>query len=237
MSSRQRRGLVLVVVSVVAATVVFFGVAAYIAEIQSRVGPLTAVVRVERDIAAHEPIPGDALATVELPRRWAPERAIGDIDSVADLRSPMPLRAGTVLQEGMVAPAPELTDGEREVALWVDAETSVAGKVTPGMVVDIYATFNGGDALPPWTAIVVDEARVIEVGVPRTDQLEQADGELREGRTVPVTFALSIADSLRVTHIDAFAQSVRLALRTPTDNGAIDDEQRIYQPFPPQNGR
>src|SRR5690606_41410198 len=54
---------------------------------------------------------------------------------------------GSLLQNSMVIPAPELEAGEREIAIMVNAETGVAGKVSRQSRVDIYATFpSDGDA-------------------------------------------------------------------------------------------
>ena len=51
----------------------------------------------------------------------------------------------------MIGSPPELATGEREIAILVDAETGVAGKISPGSIVDIVATFGGNDqeGVPP----------------------------------------------------------------------------------------
>ena len=41
----------------------------------------------------------------------------------------------------MLAAPPEINDGEREVAILVDASTGVAGKIEPGADVDVIASY------------------------------------------------------------------------------------------------
>lgn len=236
MNPRQRRGILLIGLAVVAAIVVFFAVASYVRQIQSQVGPMVRVLQLDEAVAPYDPIAEDAVRTVELPERWAPAAAFSDPVDVVGNISPVELPAGTVLQTGMVIAAPQLEPGQRELAIMVDAETGVAGKIRPGDQVDIYATFPGTDVAPPWASIVVDRARIIDIGVPQANQRTAPDGQFREGEIVPVTFALSVADSLRVAHVESFAASVRLALREPTDDASLDEDQRRYQPFPPEEG-
>ena len=68
----------------------------------------------------------------------------------------------------MIGSPPELATGEREIAILVDAETGVAGKIDPGSIVDIVATFGGNDqqGIPPESNVVVPGARIIDVGQP-----------------------------------------------------------------------
>ena len=44
----------------------------------------------------------------------------------------------------LIAP-PQLAPGQRELAILVDAETGVAGKIGPDSIVDVIATYPGGD--------------------------------------------------------------------------------------------
>ena len=74
------------------------------------------------------------------------------------------LRKGSLLQRGMLVAPPDLGPGEREVAILVDAETGVAGKIGPGKLVDIVATFPANDRKASQSRVVVPGARIIEVG-------------------------------------------------------------------------
>ena len=80
----------------------------------------------------------------------------------------------------MLGPPPELATGEREIAILVDAETGVAGKINPGAMVDIVATFAGNDQTgrKAESEIVVPGARIIDVGQP---ELKGGNGAARAG--------------------------------------------------------
>ena len=78
-----------------------------------------------------------------MPKRWAPDAALPTAPS-SSASSPAPTCArNSILQEGMLVAPPELSPGEREVAILVDASTGVAGKIEPGRPVDIIAAFQG----------------------------------------------------------------------------------------------
>ena len=62
---------------------------------------------------------------------------------------------------------------------------------------------------------------------------QTASGAFAEGEVVPVTFALSVDDSLRLTYIESFARNVRLALRAPDDQALTSPAERVYQPQQP----
>ena len=79
-----------------------------------------------------------------MPRRWAPQTALRDRGQLVDLVAGADLPPDTLLQEGMLERPARARPGQREIAIMVDAETGVAGKIGPGSVVDIIATFAGG---------------------------------------------------------------------------------------------
>ena len=140
------------------------------------------------------------------------------------------LTRGAFLQRGMVDPEPQLAPGQRELAILVDAETGVAGKVGPGSIVDITATF-GGDARQqvPESQIVVNNARVIEVGRPRIEAGDPRDGQpVDPTQVVPITFALSIRDTLILTYAESFAREVRLALARKGDDTEVPRSARRF---------
>ncbi len=234
MNPRQRRGLLLIVLSALGASAVFVAVVNYVGEVNRRVGPMVPVVRLTAEAPAWQEVTADMVQEVEVPQRWGPPNALR---TAADLQGnvpTVPLPAGTVLQQGMLVPAPVLRDGEREIAILVDAETGVAGKIGSGSVVDIYATFDAEVEGQPEAEVVVQDAEIIEVGTPTTLPDENADGGFGEGEFVPVTFALSVQESLTIAYVESFAANVRLALRAPTDDRPLGDGERVYRrPGPP----
>jgi len=121
------------------------------------------------------------------------------------------IAADTYIQQGMVIDAPVLRPGQREVAILINAETGVAGKVRAGMFVDIYGTFQEQQQNQQKNCAVrvISRAQVISVGQLRT---QRGDAPNEVDQVVPITFALSAADSLKLTHAESFASKVRLAL-------------------------
>lgn len=126
--------------------------------------------------------------------------------------------AGSIVQTGMLESPPGLATGYREVAIVVDAETGVAGKVKPGDHVDILATVENEQTGEQTSQVIIENALVIEVGVVVTTEEEDASGNFQEGEIVPVTFALSVDQALQLTYAESFAVKVRLALRGEGDD-------------------
>lgn len=230
MNPRQRRGVLLIGLSAVGAIAVFLSVSSFVADVRSQVGPMISVLRLTIDAPADQPVTADMVDQVDMPERWAPAGALRDAGQLAGVVAASTLPGGSLLQEGMLVPVPELAEGEREIAILVDAETGVAGKIGPGMIVDIFATFPGDQESAPLASVVVERARIIDVGVVTTEQAPDASGSLAEGEVLPVTFALPIDDSLRLAYIESFATKVRLALRAPGDAEEIEDANRTYAP-------
>ncbi|MGI8574319.1 MAG: Flp pilus assembly protein CpaB [Egibacteraceae bacterium] len=236
MNPRQRRGLLLVALALAGAVAVFWSVTAHVSEVQAQVGPMTNVVMLDEDLPAYAPLGPEALAVRQMPQRWVPGRALVEPDAVVGLVATTPLPAGTVLQEQMLVPPPDLEAGQRELAILVDAETGVAGKIGRDSVVDIYATFPANQSEPARATIVVERAQILEVGTPQVTSDETATGAFTEEQVVPVTFSLSVSESLRLAYVQSFAADVSLALRAPLDDRAVEVQQRSYQPLPETGG-
>lgn len=224
--NRRTRGLALAGTSVILALVGTASLSRYVEEVDRRVGPLVAVARLRHDVAAHHPVtPGD-VELIRVPRRWAPPRAVTDADEVLGLVAATRLATGTPLTTDLLVPRPELAPGQREVAILIDAETGVAGKVTAGGRVDIVATFAAEEGRRARSEVVVADAEVLEVGDLRADGVD--DEGFATGRTVPVTFALSVREALVLTYAESFAVRVRLAAVAPLDDGPVPVDQRTF---------
>lgn len=236
MNRRQRRGVVLIAVAVIGAAAAFVSVANYVAEVERQVGPLTTVIRLIQDAPPYQEVTQDMVEQVEVPVRWRPANALA---STLELEGRVPtvtLPAGTLLQQGLLVDPPQLREGQREVAIMVDAETGVAGKINRGSVVDIYATFAQSDLAGAHVSIVVENAQIIDVGTRTTTSETDATGGFSQGEVVPVTFALTVEESLRLTYIESFASNVRLVLRAPNDDERSRPSRRVYEPDGPVIG-
>ncbi|WP_062207062.1 Flp pilus assembly protein CpaB [Streptomyces sp. NBRC 109706] len=230
MNARQRRGLLLLVLSLLLALGAFAGVIAVINDVESKVGPETTAYELAEDVDPYQEVTADQVVEVTIPERYVPDSAITDLDQLADKVAVGPLREGSLLQRDMLADRPELQPGQQEIAVMIDASTGVAGKIYPGASINMYAAFRvrqqGGEDEDEFEIVrlMVNNAEVIEVG-----ELTEVDGEDRSTmEAVPITFALDNTDAQRVTYAEAFAEQVRLALVAPGEETEIPPEERTY---------
>jgi pilus assembly protein CpaB len=169
---------------------------------------------------------------VVMPERWVPKTALRDRTKLVGSVASTDLIPGSLLQDGMLIDPPALEPGQREIAILVDAETGVAGKIGPGRFVDIIATFPGDTQrdIPPRSKVVVGGARIVEVGQAEIKsakgQVQQADEDPKQ--VVPVTFALTPSQNLRVTEAESNATEVRLALVRQGESSRLKKNERSY---------
>lgn len=238
MNSRQRRGVVLLVVSVLCALAAFGGVLALIRDVESKVGPESTAYKLKTDVTPYKELSEDQFEKVSMPDRWLPGTAVTDLGDVRGKVATNHLRKGSLLQTDMIAERPELEPGQQEIAIMIDAETGVGGKINSGSRVNIFATFEGeqaatgkGGRSPNQSKVIVSDAKVIDVGklTPFKENAEEEDrSRLSDQDGVPITFALSTADAQRVAYAESFAEHVRLALVAPGDGNDIPKSDRTY---------
>ncbi|MET8506058.1 Flp pilus assembly protein CpaB [Streptomyces sp. NPDC004787] len=229
MNSRQRRGVILLLLSVLCALGVFAGVLTVISDVNSKVGPETTAYRVKDDIEPYAPLGPGNFEKITMPERWLPPTAVTDLRATRGKIAVTTLKAGSLLQDDMIVDRPALAPGQQELAIMVDAATGVAGKITPGASVNIYATFAGQRGGPPdQSRLIVAGAKVLAIG--KLTPIENRDDKAgRATEAVPITFALSTADTQRVAYAESFAEHVRLALVAPGGGtGAPDPRDRTY---------
>lgn len=228
MNSRQRRGVVLLVVSAVCAVAAFAGVVAVVNDARSEVGDKVTAYELTKDVPAYERIDSSDVHRIQVPSRWLPDTAVRDLGQVRGKIAAVTLAKGSLLQTDMVAPRPELKPGQMEIAIMIDAETGVAGKITPGSRVNIFATFAGRkDTDPDLSRIIVAGAQVVDVGEIKAFD-KDADSQRQSTEGVPITFALDAEDAQRVAYAESFAEHVRLALVAPGDTAAPPADSRDY---------
>ncbi|MFC8130581.1 Flp pilus assembly protein CpaB [Streptomyces sp. NPDC057302] len=229
MNSRQRRGVILLVLSVLAAFGAFAGVLSVIRDVNSKVGPEVAAYKLKGDIAPYKELSADQFEKVEMPERWLSDNAVTNLRQVRGKIAVTELRKGSLLQTDMIVDRPELDPGQQEIAIMIDAATGVAGKITPGSTVNIYATFKGeSDNAKDQSKVIVESAKVIDVGKLTALDPDQDDRGSRRTEAVPITFALDTADAQRVAYAESFATHVRLALVGQGGESAIPRGDRTY---------
>ncbi|WP_249369587.1 MULTISPECIES: Flp pilus assembly protein CpaB [unclassified Actinomyces] len=220
--------MLLLLMTILAAVLTFSGVAAYVSSVSSQVGPMVEVLRLTTDIEAMHHIEASDVETVEVPERWAPANAVSTFGQIEGLVSSGAYPSGSVLQTGMLTEAPGLQPGYREVAIMVDAETGVAGRIRAGDHVDILATITNDETGEQRSEVVVQNVLIINVGVVTTVEEEDASGAFSESDQIPVTFALSSEDSLRLAYAESYSVKLRLALRGAGDDTPLTDDQTVY---------
>ncbi|MEU4980489.1 Flp pilus assembly protein CpaB [Streptomyces sp. NPDC021969] len=230
MNSRQRRGIILLILSVLCALGAFAGVLSVVNDVKSKVGPEVTAYRVKSDIEPYTELGATQFEKVEMPERWLSENAVTDLSQVRGKIAVTTLKAGSLLQTDMIVETPALRPGQQEVAIMIDAATGVAGKITPGSTVNVYATFEGpreGD--PDQSKIIVTGAKVIDVGELTSLEPDEDSRDREPTDAVPITFALSTIDAQRITYAESFARRVRLALVAPGSDTAVPDKDRTYE--------
>ncbi|WP_329040244.1 Flp pilus assembly protein CpaB [Streptomyces sp. NBC_00178] len=228
MNSRQRRGVILLLLSILCAFGAFAGVLSVISDVNSKVGPEVDAYRLKADVAPYTALTSRQFEKVSMPKRWLSDNAVTDIDEIDGKIAVTQLREGSLMQSDMMVKSPELRPGEQEIAIMIDAATGVAGKIRANDKVNIYATFAGErDGEVPQSKVIVSNAKVLDVG--QLTALEpRDDNRNRSSEVVPITFALNTLDTQRVAYAESFAQHVRLALIAPGSDGTIRPGDRTY---------
>lgn len=234
MNPRQRRGAFLLVAAAIGAIAVFISVLSFVADVNAKAGNFVQVVSLSRNIKAYQPIRPQDVKLESVPERWASTTSIKNASDVVGLVPLNDMKSGTFAQQGMFVNRPGVAKGHREIAIMVDAETGVAGKVQPGDRVDILATFEPKDDKGQASSqIWAQNALVVDVGV--VENVPKADGKggFDQGQGVPVTFALPTNEALRVAYAESFSVKVRLALRARNDESATAPKDRSFSPANP----
>ncbi|MEV5488040.1 Flp pilus assembly protein CpaB [Streptomyces bobili] len=230
MNSRQRRGVILLLLSVLCALGAFAGVLSVIDDVQSKVGPEVTAYRVSSSVAPYTPLTAGQFEKVEMPKRWLSANAVTDLADIRGKIAVTTLKKGSLLQSDMIVDQPALQPGQQEVAIMIDAATGVAGKITPGSSVNVYATFEGArESDPDQSKIIVTNARVLDVGDITALDPDRDERGQQATDAVPITFALSTLDAQRITYAESFAKRVRLALVAPGTPTTVPEQDRTYE--------
>ncbi|EPJ35216.1 hypothetical protein STAFG_7778 [Streptomyces afghaniensis 772] len=222
--------MILLLLSVVCALGAFAGVLSVISDVKSKVGPEVTAYRLKSDVPPYTTLSTGQFEKIEMPERWLSDNAVTDLREIQGKIAVTTLQAGSLLQSDMIVRQPALQPGQQEVAIMIDAATGVAGKITPGSSVNVYATFEGkreGD--PDQSKIIVTNAKVLDVGELTALKPDENNRTQQPTDAVPITFALSALDAQRLTYAESFAQRVRLALVAPGSDTTVPEQDRTYE--------
>jgi pilus assembly protein CpaB len=220
--------VLLLVVAALGALAVFVSVLSFVSSVNAKAGNFVPVVALASDLKAYQPVTPEDVELRQVPRKWLSAGAIQDARDVVGLVPVNDYAKGTYAERGMFIDRPGIQRGHREVAILVDAETGVAGKVRSGDRVDIIATFKGQDGTKNTSAVWAQNALVIDVGLPEQVQRQDDGTAFSEGKAVPVTFALPTDVALKVAYAESFAVKVRLALRARNDETPVDSGSTVF---------
>ncbi|MEU2913736.1 Flp pilus assembly protein CpaB [Streptomyces massasporeus] len=230
MNSRQRRGVILLLLSIVCALGAFTGVLSVISDVKAKVGPEVTAYRLKSDVPPYTTLGTGQFEKIKMPERWLSENAVTDLREIQGKIAVTTLEAGSLLQSDMIVRRPALQPGQQEVAIMIDAATGVAGKITPGASVNVYATFEGArEGDPDQSKIIVTNAEVLDVGDLTPLEPDESNRTRQPTEAVPITFALSALDAQRITYAESFAKRVRLALVAPGSDTTVPERDRTYE--------
>jgi len=223
----------------IGAFAVFFAVLGYVSSVRAQVGDFRTVLQLKQDVQANASVTKSMVEEQQVPKKWLGGSFISDPAELDGKVAVKNLSKGSYLNDGMVIDAPKLAAGQREIAILVDAETGVAGKVKPNSRVDIYATFRStGGNQEPCAVRILANAQVVDVGKLRTEKKSgEGQSEVQLNQVVPITFALSPAESLTLTNAESFATKVRLALVGPGNASVLPGERVCGVPDEGNSGK
>lgn len=222
MNPRQRRGVLLMIIAAVGAIAVGFAVISHSASLQAEMGTYQTALRLTQDVEPYQEITEDMIEEYEVPAKFFDEEIfLGSLESEELGRTPVSatfITEGSLLQTSMIVAAPDLEQGERELAIMIDAETGVAGKVSRQSRVDVYAAFQPSDRMEDACQVrVLTNIEVLDVGELSSEVDENTGGT---NSVVPITFRLTPQDALKLGYAESFASGVRLGLISPEGAGS-----------------
>jgi pilus assembly protein CpaB len=213
MNPRQRQGLMLVVIAAAGLLGVFLLIADYVSSVSKQVGAKISVVTLASPLSPYQAVQPNMLREVSVPQKWAPRNAVTDPDEVIGLISQVPLQPGIDLQQGMLVPAPALTQGQRAQSVLVNAETGVGLQLQTGDLVDVVASFQG--SAPGVTPVTHNRVRVVVPSV-RVLGVETASGGVASSNgSVPVILSLTPTQAQEVLFAQTFAAKLILTKVAP----------------------
>jgi pilus assembly protein CpaB len=223
MNPRQRQGLMLVVIAAAGLLGVFLLIADYVSSVSKQVGAKITVVSLASPLSPYQSVQPNMLREVSVPQKWAPRNAVNDPDQVIGLVSQVPLSPGTDLQQGMLVPAPELSQGQRAMSVLVNADSGVGLQIQTGDIVDLLAAYQGsgqtGPASHDRAEVVVPSVRVLNV--------ESPSGAGSGSASVPVILSVTPAQQQQILYAETFSAKFILTKVAPGSPAVVPP---VYSP-------
>lgn len=210
-SARRRRGVLLILVAVLAGSMAASRVRSQQRAIRSQVGPLVGVVVARAPIAARTRLrPQDVaqrLAVTRIPARFVPPGALRDPLAAVGATAAIDIGRGTHLTRPMLAaprdPRFALRAGERAIDVEVSGGVRLASLGGPGARVDVVVTTEPRNGAPR-AFVAADGAELLA--------LRRGDG----GNAV-ATLRVPVKQAVFLTAATSFGRDARLLVRSPGD--------------------
>jgi pilus assembly protein CpaB len=218
--SRDKRTLLVLVIAVLTAGLASFGVYRAIQRIPVREVEVahSFVVAAARELPTGTRVSAADLKTVPWPNSAPVAGAFTKVDDVVNRGVVVSVQENEPLTEAKLAPieagagiTPVIPDGMRAISVRVNEVIGVAGFVTPGTRVDVFATLQQQPTSQ--TKIIVSNVQVLAAGT-RYEQDKNKPGEPIPSSVV--TLLVTPKDAERVVLASTEGQ-VMLALRNPLD--------------------
>ncbi len=180
----------------------------HVAQVDSQVGDTVTVYRIARQLPAFTTLGETDVYAEEVPKRWVPDNAY-TTEAFLGRRTAVDMARTDFLTESSMVPRQDMERGEREIAIMVDAETGVAGRVSQGDYVNVNVTMQIDQpegASQRYATVLIRRARVVSIGT-----LTSSTDDTGPSTSVPVTFALGERESLKLLYAESFATSIRLS--------------------------
>jgi Flp pilus assembly protein CpaB len=210
-SARRRRGILLVLVAMVAGSMAASRVRGEERSIRSQVGPLVPVVVARARIAARTRIGprevAERLAVARIPSRFVPAGVVRDPLKAVGGTAAVDIPRGAYLTASALAPAKDprfaLRAGERAIDVEVSGGARLAALGGPGARVDVVVTTEPRNGSPR-AFVAADGAELLS--------LRNGDG----GNAV-ATLRVPVRQAVFLTAATSFGRDARLLVRSPGD--------------------
>lgn len=208
--SRRRRAALLLGLALLLGGLAASDVARRERAVAGELGPRVPVIAGAHDLKAGATLGAGDLAVRQVPARYVPAGAYGDVRDVVGRRTAVAVPSGTDVVPALLAAddvsAQRLRAGERAADL---VAVGSARLVRPGGRVDVAITSEGVDGRPGRTALALRDAEVLSVrAAPQATSGEGAGMD-----RVAVSLRVTLAQALALAEAQSFARELRVLPR------------------------
>lgn len=225
MSSRRRRGLLLLCLALASGGLAASQVRERERNVEARVGPLVPVLVASRDLAADTEPSARAVGLRRVPARFVPPDALGSESELAGARTAVAVRAGSYLTAGHFRPAASagpggapLARGERAVEVGVSGGEGLA-PLSPGARVDVVVSTDAGTG-GGRTFVALAGAELLALRPDPAAAGYASEDDAGPGPTALAVLRVTLRQAVYLTAADNFGREIRLLARPAGDRSS-----------------